>query len=437
MTGRATPNALYSACVAAVALAAGLAAAGEGGEGPSWPQFHGPARDNIAPERGLLRRWPAEGPRLVWTFSPCGGGYASVSVADALVFTSGDFGDREMVIALTLDGKEAWRAANGRAWRGPSPGSRATPTWQAGVVYHLSPTGRLAAWRAKSGEELWAVDLAERFAAKPPRWGLSENVVADGAAVLCAPGGDKGRIVALDKADGTLIWANTEVADRAAYCSPVVVTHEGVRQMITLMARSVVSVDVRTGKLLWSFPHRTDHEQNVTPPVYADGHVFVTSGHGAGGRLLKIAPGSRAVSQVWAAKDLDNCHGGVLLLGGRLYGSACKLSRKGFLCVDFADGKTLWSQRGMPKVSLAWADGMFYCLDERGNLSLVEADGQGCKVVSRFRLPSAGRKLSMAHPVVRGGRLYVRHWDSLFAYDVQAPAEPTVPPAPPAAGGAP
>jgi outer membrane protein assembly factor BamB len=393
-----------------------------GGEGPWWPQFHGPRRDNVSAAKGLLKKWPEGGPRMIWKYEDCGGGYAGVSIADARIYTSGDFGDREMVLALDLGGKEVWKSPNGRSWPGPYPGARTTPTYENGVLYHMNPHGRLAAYRADGGEEIWSVDLAKRYGARPGRWALSENVILDGNAVLCAPGGARGRVVALEKATGKGTWANTDIADGPAYCSPIVVTHNGVRQMITIMQKSIVSVDVRTGRSLWRHGHETKHDQNVTMPIFRDGYVYATSGHGTGGRLLKVAPDSRSVTEIWLNRDMDNCHGGVLLLGGHFYGSGCRLYRKGLVCVERKSGRTVWNTRALGKVSLAWADGMLYCLDDRGRMSLLEASPEGSRVVGRFDLPKpkAGSRLSLSHPVVCAGRLYVRYWNQLLAYDIAA-----------------
>jgi len=135
----------------------------------SWPYFHGPARDNISTETDLLKKWPAEGPKLLWRFSGCGHGYSGVSIADGMIFTAGDFGHVEKVIALDMAGRLLWEAPNGKSWNGPHPGSRTTPAYSDGVVYQMNPTGRLAAYEARSGKELWAVDLQERATALSTR----------------------------------------------------------------------------------------------------------------------------------------------------------------------------------------------------------------------------------------------------------------------------
>jgi outer membrane protein assembly factor BamB len=278
--------------------------------------------------------------------------------------------------------------------------------------------GRLAALKAASGKEVWSVDLRKEFGARYGTWAMSENVRIEGKALLCVPGGTKGAVVALDKTTGKRIWVNTEIEDSAAYCTPLIATHNGVRQLITLMQKSIVSVDVKTGKLLWKHEHETKHNQNVTKPIYRDGFVFTSSGHGTGGRWFKINPRSDGVTQVWLNKDLDNCHGGVILLDGSFYGSGCRLFRKGLVCVDLLTGKTTWNDKDLGNVSMTCADGMLYCLDRKGKVSLVEAKAKRCKIVSQFNLPMNSKKLCLAHPVVCGKRLYLRHWNELFAYDI-------------------
>ncbi len=390
-------------------------------EQPFWPEFRGPRRDSISTETGLLKTWPADGPPLIWTYSDCGKGFSGVSIADGRIYSAGDFGEREMLFALDLDGKLLWRTPNGPSWRGSSPGSRTTPTYVDGVLYHMNPTGRVAAVRAKDGKEIWAVDLKRRFEAKFGVWALSENLVVDGDKVLCLPGGRRALAAALDRKTGKTIWTTTGLTDPAAYCTPVVATHEGVRQMVTMTARSVISVNVKTGKLLWSHPYRMGFPQHATPPVYYRGHVFVACGHSTGGTLLKVNPDSSGVTKVWHLRTFDNCHGGVIRIGGRIYGSGCRVGGKGFYCVDFLSGKIIDTNQTVGKVSLLYADGMLYGLNHKGPMYLMDVTADGVKVVSRFDMPGKRRtNIYLAHPVICGGRLYLREGKTLYAHDIRA-----------------
>jgi outer membrane protein assembly factor BamB len=420
MNKKLITNAAAAAILAAMLLHTPLVAGGELAGNPSWPEFHGPGRTNISPEKGLLKKWPEGGPRLVWEFDQCGDGYSGVAIAQGMIFTAGDFGDAEMLVTLDMDGKLLWKSPNGKAWHGASPGSRTTPTYRDGVLYHMNPNGRLAAYEARSGRQSWAVDLNARFDAKYGFWGFAENVIVDGDKVLCMPGGSKGRVVALDKRTGETVWANTEIEDTAAYCSPVVVTYRGVRQLVTMTQKSVAGVDVQTGKLVWSAPFVPKSPQNALTPVFQDGYVFVACGHSSGGTVFKIDPDSRSATSVWYRKDLDNCHGGAVLFDGKLFGCGCRQGGKNFYCVDFLTGKTVKLDKTLGKVGISCADGMLYCLNHRGTMSLLAITPGGFDIVSQFELAKRPENTYLAHPVICGGRLYIRCEQRLLVYDVRA-----------------
>ena len=411
--------------VAAVAILAAtlvyvpLLSGSETDGGPSWPEFHGPGRLNISPDKNLLKKWPEGGPRLIWKYSQCGKGYSGVTVAEGKIFTAGNLDDAETLLTFDLDGKLLWKSPNGEVWEGPSPGSRATPTYNDGSLYHMNAKGRLAAFEAATGKPLWAVDLKSRFNGRPGVWAFAENVVVEGDKVLCMPGGPKGRVVALDKRTGKTVWTNTDTEHTAAYCSPLVVTFRGVRQLITMTQKSVLGVDVESGKLVWSAPFVPRSPQNALTPVFHDGYVFVACGHSSGGTVMKIDPDARTAKTVWHRKDLDNCHGGAVLVDRKLFGCGCRLGGKSFYCVDFLTGKTIKLDKTLGKVGITSADGMLYCLNHRGTMWLLAVTPNGFDMVGQFELKRKPSNSYLAHPVVCGGRLYLRCDEDLFVYDVR------------------
>ena len=285
-----------------------------------------------------------------------------------------------------------------------SPGSRTTPTYDDGSLYHMNPAGRLAAYDAQSGQELWNVELKSEFDAEYGIWALAENVIVDGGKVLCMPGGPKGRIVALDKRTGKTLWANTEIEHSAAYCSPVVVTYRNVRQLITMTQKSVLGVDVETGRLVWSALFVPKSPQDALTPVFQDGHVFVACGHSSGGTLMKIDPDSRTASTVWHREDLDNCHGGAIVLDGKLFGCGCRQGGKSFYCVEYLTGETIKLDKTLGKVGITCADDMIYCLNHQGTMSLLAVTSDGFDIVSQFNLKRKPVNSYLAHPVICGGK---------------------------------
>lgn len=392
-------------------------AASGASEAAAWPRFHGPKGDNRSADAGLLQRWPEKGPRLVWSAEGIGYGYSGVSIAGGRVYTAGNVGDRTVLTALDMAGKTLWQADVGPAWDKEYPGTRATPTLDGDRLYYETPLGDVVCLETGRGKRIWGLNILEQFGSQHLRWGQAESLLVDGSQVICSPGGPHA-VVALDKMTGKVIWKSPSAGDLAGYASPTLAERRGLRMILTMTARAMIGVNADTGELLWRFEHVTPWDENIMMPIYHDGHVFVST-MSTGSVLLRIkVDGKRAsVEEVWRNDDLDNHHGGVLLEGGHLYGSSTSGQ---WMCLDWKTGRTVYQQRGVGKGSLTWADGMLYTLGERGTMALVKATPEAHDVISRFRVPEGGEGPFWAHPVVCGGRLYLRHADRLFAYDVQA-----------------
>jgi len=403
--------------VAATLPAAGGVAASSGG--PFWPRFHGPRGDNLSTETGLLKKWPEGGPKLLWTAKGLGHGFSSVSLAGGLIYTTGNKDDKSTITALDLNGTILWQVDNGAAWTGDSPGTRSTPTIDGDRLYDESPLGEVLCCNAKTGQKAWSVNILKEFAGENIQWALSESLLIDGDRVICCPGGKKASVAALDKMTGKTVWMANPTGVKTSYATPVLAECQGLRMILTMNSKAFLAVGADQGGLLVTFPHETSYDVNATSPICHDGHIFITSGYGSGSVLLKVkVEGQKAsVERVWQSKELDNHHGGVILLDGYLYGAAF---RRNWVCLEWETGKKMVAERGVGKGSLTYADGMLYTLSEQRDMGLVEATPKAHKVVSKFKVPSGGEGPSWAHPVVCGGRLYVRHSDQLFAYDVRA-----------------
>lgn len=390
--------------------------------GGSWPQWRGPNRDGISKETGLLKEWATDGPPLLWTARGMGPGYGSVAVANGLIYTAGNVGSEMKMTAVSLDGKIKWQESCGPAFRGGYAGSRGTPTIEGGRAYYETPDGNVACLDAATGRQVWSVNVGQKFRAQKIGWALSESVLIDGDNVICTPGGRDAGVVALNKNTGDTVWVCKELSDKAGYSSPIAFEFRGVRQIVQMTGHAAVGIHARTGRLLWRHPHKTAHDANIPTPIFYKGTVFIDSGYGSGGGLLKLdVSSSRAsVSQPWRTRDLDNHHGGVVLVDGYLYGSSHSNQGGKWVCVDIRTGRTMHTGSGVGKGSVTYADGMLYTLNEKGTMGLVPATPRGHKVVGQFQLPRGGSGQSWAHPVVCGGRLYIRHGDALHAFDIKA-----------------
>ncbi len=385
-----------------------------------WPQFHGPNRDNLSAEKGLLKNWPEEGPVLLWTAKGLGHGYSSVSIAAGMIYTAGNIEKDTVVTALDLDGKVVWQVKNGKAWTKDRPGTRATPTIDGGRLFHQSPLGNVVCLQAWTGKKIWELNVIDKFKSKTSTWALAESLLIDGEHVICCPGGPQTCMVALDKNTRAVVWKAPSTSELAGYASPTLAEYRGLRIIITLTSKGIIGVNADTGELLWHVKHESYADENVLMPIYHDGHVFIsTLKAGSVKWKIKVKDGKASLEEIWRSKELDNHHGGVLLVNGNLYGTSTFRNSNLWVCLDWKTSEKKYMDKGVGKGSLTYADGMLYTLSENGNMGLVRPTPAGHKLVSSFKIPKGGKGNSWAHPVVCGGRLYIRHGEFLYAYSVR------------------
>ena len=389
------------------------AAMAQSANNANWPQWRGPNRDGISKETGLLKQWPAEGPPLVWKASGAGQGYSSFAVANGRLITMGLRGDREFVIAFEVaTGKESWATPHGSAFRNDrGNGPRGTPTVDGDRIYALGGSGDLSALDARSGKAIWTKNILKEFGGRNITWGISESPLVVGNKLLVNPGGPGASIVALNKSDGSLIWKSQ--SDRAGYSSAIPVEVNGGTQVVFFTDQRAVGLDLKDGRLLWEYARPANDTANAATPIARGNRVFISSDYGTGGGVVEIKPDGTA-QEVWFSRDMRNHHSSSVLIGDHLYGFSSAI----LTAVKFDTGEIAWRDRSVGKGSLVYADGRLYCLSENGVVGLVEATPTGYVEKGRFRIQQ-GEFPTWTHPVVAGGRLYLRDMDTIYAYDVR------------------
>ncbi|MBY0525407.1 MAG: PQQ-like beta-propeller repeat protein [Gemmataceae bacterium] len=410
-----------------------------------WPQYRGPNRNDISAETGLLSAWPKEGPPLLWTYSNLGVGYSGPAVIGDHLYTTGGRGDSEFLIALDI-GKvndksvaEAWAVRIGPLfeWKGNSwsAGPSATPTVDGNLIFALGGMGDLLCVNAENGKELWRKDLANELDAqvnpigggpKNLGWGYTWSPLVDGDQLVCAPGGPKGTLAALDKKTGKVLWRSTAVTDQATYTSPMLMEVDGVKQYVLLTNQGLTGVAAKDGALLWRYRRPQAYSTEVVnTPLIRGGHVYATVGSGNGCDLVKVErDGDKfKVDKVYANKNMANHHGNVVLVGDHVYGFS---EGKGWTCQDFKSGDTTWVEKGKLRAgSVVFADGRLYCYGEDdGTVALIQASIDGWKESGRFKIPQLTRLRKPSGriwtpPVIAGGRLFLRDQDLLFCFDIK------------------
>lgn len=382
---------------------------------PGWPQWRGPRRDGVSEEQGLLESWPAGGPERVWSASGIGRGYSSPIIVGDAMYITGDEGDDLVISALGLDGSLRWQTRNGAAWERPYPGARSSCCYDGGKLYHMNAHGRLACLDASTGKELWAVDVLDRFEAENIIWGISESVLVDGDLVFVTPVGAKGLMAALDKQTGDTVWAAAPIAgDQASYASPILLDAGGRRLLVNASARHAFAVDAANGEVLWKIGNLDPGNTITTTPVLADGRIVITNVSRNFSAVYGIGLGGDAGERLWS-KELAVSHGGIVGVDDLVYGASSRGLVAGWVSIDPADGSPALLDE-LPGGSLIAADGRFYCLEQRGMMKLQKAGREGFVTAGSFQL--AEGKDVWAHPVVFGGRLYLRYSDTLYCYNV-------------------
>jgi outer membrane protein assembly factor BamB len=392
-----------------------------------WPQWRGPDRNDVSRETGLLKDWPSEGPKLLWTYDDAGAGYSGPSVVGDRFLSMGADSQQESIFCLDVKkGTRIWSVAIGpRLDNGWGDGPRSTPTVDGDRVYALAGTGNLVCLQLANGKKVWEKSLTADLGGSVPWWGYCESPLIDGDRVVVTPGGGKGAVAALDKKTGEVVWRSKGFTDGAQYSSLVVSNAGGIKQYVQMNQSSVVGVAAGDGRLLWR--HECSNPTAAIPtPIVADDLVYSTSGYGAGCRLVKVLPdgdGKEKAEKVYANKDMTNHHGGVVKVGDHLYGYS---DNGGWMCQDLKTGKVIWKERKLGKGSLTCADGMLYLYSEgEGECVLIEASPDGWKEHGRFKIPKQTQLKRKnghiwTHPVVANGRLYLRDQELIFAFDVKA-----------------
>jgi len=405
-----------------------------------WPQYRGPARDDVSTETGLLTQWPAEGPALLWTYANAGVGYSGPSIVGDRLYTIGGRGDAEFLISIDVKtGKEAWAVPvgplyqfDGNRW---SAGPSSTPTVAGGLVFALGGNGDLLCVNATTGKDVWKKNLPKELEAqvnpigggpKNLGWGYTWSPLVDGEHLVCLPGGPKGTVAALDRKTGKLIWQSSEVKDQAAYTSPMVAEIDGVRQYIVLTNPGLFGVLAKDGRLLWRAKRDGPYGTEViNTPLVQGSFVFTTVSAGNGGcELVKVSREGNAfkAESIYANKNLSNHHGNVIRVGDNIFGFS---DGRGWVCQNFMDGRNLWSEKKFPAGAVAYADGHLYCYSEiDGTTALVAASPEGWREAGRMKLPQQSKLRKPAGriwtpPVVAGGRLYLRDQDLVFCFDLK------------------
>jgi hypothetical protein len=463
-------------CASGVALgaASSLSAREPGGE--EWAAFMGPSGDGKSTATGISKRWPEQGPPLLWQL-PVGEGYAAPTVADGRLYL---FDRHQDTIRLSsrdaLTGDELWRAQYATAYEdmyGYSNGPRAVPVVDSDLVYTFGPAGRLRSHRVEDGSLVWDVDTAAEFGVIQNFFGAGSVPVVEGDLLIAGIGGSPGGsppihsgrvigngsgIVAFDKRTGEVRYRITD--ELASYSTPRMVTIGERRWGFHFARGGLVGFEPASGKIAFHFPFRATKLEsvNASSPVVVGETVFITESYGPGSAVLRVRPGGFEVARQDANRRNQSmsCHFMTPIHHqGILYGSSGQASGEAELrAIDYATGEVMWSEPGLGRSTMIYVDGHFVVFTEWGRVLLVEATPERYHLVAEATplLPDSAvveneqptkstgearteerpdgdarqllRYPAWSPPVLANGILYLRGKGRLAAFQLIAPTAP-------------
>jgi len=379
-------------------------------------QWRGTDRTGLYHETGLAKEWPADGPALLWHFDELGEGHSSVAIADDKIYITGMRDSTGILFAFDLDGKLLKQKEYGPEWTDNYSGTRSTVTINDGKIYLISAMGDVFCFNQETLDIIWQKNMFTTFDASNIRWGINEAALIIDNMVIVTPGGSEKNMAALDKKTGETIWTTQGAGELSAYCSPLYIADQEIPQIVTMTASHVIGVEVKTGKTLWKYEKPNRWSVHANTPLYSNGMLLCTSGYGAGSAMLKFVDGGKSVEKVWENELFDNRMGGMVKIGDYVYASGDK--NRFWFCIDWNTGEIKYQEKGYAMGNIIANDDMLYCYTDKGNILLVKANPEKFEVVSQFAV-TLGTAQHWAHTVIYKGTLYVRHGQSLMAYNIK------------------
>ncbi|WP_163711612.1 PQQ-binding-like beta-propeller repeat protein [Mangrovibacterium lignilyticum] len=390
-------------------------------------QFRGPSRDGKFPETGLMKAWPAEGPKLLLEMEGIGKGYSSVISNGKYIYASGMIDTLDCLTCIDFDGEQQWQVAYGESWKKSFADTRSTPTIEDDRVYLISGIGELVCLNAETGEIIWKQNVDRDFEADWHIWGVSESPLIVGDLVICTPGGKKTSVVAFNKLTGEMVWETGSIGGQRAYASPTTFNLDGQQYILAETATNLLVIDPLDGTVKMNYQYYEHDKWSDQPgliwtniPLIKGDEIFLSMGYDYPAKMLRVNDDRTGFEELYTDTIFDNHHHGLIELDGYIYGSNWENNRKGnWLCKNWETGEISYNEPWNTKGAIVFADSMLYIYEEqRGTVALVKPDPEKFEVVSSFQVKK-GSGPHWAHPFINDGKLFLRHGDVLQVYEIK------------------
>lgn len=386
-----------------------------------WPQYLGPDRNGVSAEKGLLKSWPAEGPKVLWTV-PLGEGFGGPAISDGKVYVYDRVDDKTNILRCLdlMTGKEEWQFSHDAPGSVSYDGSRSTPTIDGNRIYICDFYGNLHCIDKNSHKHLWNKNIWNDFGGGEfPKWAITQNPLVYQDMVIVASQASQAGVVAYNKENGKLIWKTSKLPGLAGYVSPAIVKVNNEDHLIMITASSfdgstkgaVLGYNPKDGALLWKYEGWQCSLPVPNVIQISMNQLFVTAGYNSGAALIQIDKNgdSFSVKEIMTSKDfLSHVHPAIFYKD-HLYASASDIFvQKGFMCMDLK-GNIKWNTGRKPsfdKGGFILADGMIISSDGEKMLYLIEPTPDEFRVIAQAELLDT--KQSWAPLALSDGKLIIR-----------------------------
>ncbi len=383
----------------------------------SWLQWGGPRRNFTVESGALATRWPAGGPKRLWS-RPLGEGHSSVLVENGRLYTMYRQGGKERIVALdAATGKSIWEYAYEEPTEGldlsAGSGPHSTPLILGDRVFALSSREKLFALDKLTGKLAWSHDLIKGFGARQVDRGYAPSPIAYRDTVIVLAGAPRASVIAFNPKTGATVWKGGDFS--TAPGSPLLITVDGQPQLVVLGADDVVGMDPSNGAVLWRHRHSTQYGLNISTPVWGgDNLLFVSSAYNNGARALRLrqSGGKTTVKEEWFQNRMRVHFGTVIRLGDFAVGASGDFGPCPTVGIDLKTGSVLWQNREFARSTFLHADNKLIIMDEDGNLGLATAARDGLKILAKAPILSSR---AWTVPTLDGTTLYVRDRKNLVA----------------------
>ena len=368
-----------------------------------------------SPDSGrLLPVWPDAGPPLVLEIKGLGNGYSSPAIAGGRIFVTGETDSTGYLLAFDLKGAMLWKTSYGKEFTLSFQGSRAAPVAAENLVYICSGTGEILCFETESGRKRWSVNMVKDLGGINPTFGYSIPPAINQDKLFCNPGGPQNNVVALNRFTGELIWSSPAKGETAGYGASLLIELPDRTILITSSEFNILGLDANTGVLLWCYELAFKGEVPCNAPVFDDRNIYWSAGPGNGAVAAELSPEGSKIKVKWKNIEFDTFFGGFVRAGDYLYGSSDGLRK--YVSIDTKTGK-IRKNLAFGIGSVISAGNQLIGYNQRGQVGLIRPAEEKMELTSTFKVAS-GTGEHFSHPVISGGRLYIRHGDTLLAYNI-------------------